>query len=229
MINKYKQKQLLRLLKKLDEVAKNLPETSYKLTVMSLAMDIHSLLLGADNMPHIGPKNLRYAEQTLLLAIKKMQDILTPNKMVLIGGLAVNHWVQVREEDTHMDYAFLCENMLEVKQRFPDGKNLPLTYSFQMDDVNFALILENVYPWTEEAIRTAVTSPILGFPIALARPEYLILYKYKSGTKYDFEMIKYILTLKGVPELTRKLILQYLPEDYEDFEALVREAEFGLL
>jgi hypothetical protein len=192
-----------------------------------VAAELDLLVAGASNKPHPNPVHIVATgglSEVLQRVVVGLQGRQVP--FALAGGLAVISWVDLRKS-LDIDFAVVGEALPAVQQMFPGGADLPIMYTTNLAgvDVDF---LKPLGAWTEQAIATAVVRTVLGVQVPVVLPEYLILYKFLAARERDVEDIVGLLSLPKVPGRARDLIIQYMPEEIEDFDQLVAEAEFGV-
>ena len=221
-----KLKQLMRLIANLEGVIKGRLAPGHKKVAQSLVKDLELLLLGAENTPHVGPCPLRHLKASVTDTLRIVQQA-TGEKLVLIGGAAVIHWVQIRETKD-LDYVVLTRDLPKVKSLFPKGQNKPLMYTVNVEGVDVDFMHSEHFRWAGKTISTAVNTAIMGISTKVALPEYLILFKLQAGRDRDESDIKALLTLKGVSDRAKPLVEKYLPDFLEDFSSLTLAAEYGL-
>lgn len=188
-----------------------------------LAHDIQIMVMGATTTPH-KPKKVNC---NFIDSLKIINEKLKGHDFAIVGGFAVRHWVEIRETDD-IDIAILAKDWDFIKQQFPKGTETPLVYTVEVEGTNIDFMYADVFPWTVDAIRTAVIKKESGIPIKIVLPEYLILYKMKAQRGRDISDIKELLKLKGIYKKSKNLVEKYFSkEDLEDFEQLTRESEYG--
>jgi len=189
----------------------------------TIARELESIVSNATNPPHASPAVPVQAD--LQGALRQvLSRIVRGGPVALAGGMAVIHWVDLRKS-LDLDFVVMSKDMDSIRQQFPGGRLLDLIYTVQIDgvDVDF-LVPRQSTPWTDEAVRNASLQTVMGIPVPVLTPEYLILYKFAK----DMDDIKGLLTLPGVPAKAKELVRRFMPHELEDFNALALEAEYGL-
>ena len=148
------------------------------------------------------------------------------NQICLIGGLAVQYWVEIRKTDD-IDLAVFGKDIDRVKKEFLGGQKSLLGYSFKLDGVNVDVLSADHFDWAEATITNAIEYDFIGTKIKVAMPECLILFKLVSMRDRNVSDVLALLTLKGVPNKARDLVWKYKPTDIEDFEQMIKMAEMG--
>jgi hypothetical protein len=196
----------------------------------SAAFELEILVTAGTNPPHPKPSD---RVLTADIRNKDLSDMLKEvtgklgDKVALVGGLAVIHWVDIRET-LDLDFVVLASDMDAVKAAFPGGETKALIYSVNVNGMDLDFLIQSEFPWTQEAIRHSVKEKVLGVQTQIITPEYLILYKFRAARERDMSDIESLLTLKGIPKKARALVEKYLPEDLEDFNSLATLAEYNL-
>lgn len=203
-----------RLLKAADQIRTLYP---------TLAAELDMLAASGTNPPHKGGKAKVTAgmQEALQRIMAKLPSV------VVAGGFAVLHWVDIRKT-YDLDFVLLGEEFDKIREFFPGGSMKPLIYTLDIEGEIVDFLDPKNFPWTEDAIKNAATGTILNRSVKILTPEYLILYKFRAGRERDFSDIKALLTIKGVADKARSLIGKYMPEEMEDFDALVMESEYGI-
>ncbi len=192
-----------------------------------LSHDIETLIMGAELKPHTAEGRI-VEDGRFTKALKKIHESLRGQNYALIGGLAVQHWVSVRPTND-IDIVLLASDLIDVKTLFPNGSETALVYYVKIEGTLVDFMHSQIFPWTQDAIKSAVQKSDTGTSIPVVLPEYLILYKMHAARQRDLEDVKDLLKNNKVYGKARKLVHQYFtPEDLEDFEQLAREAEFGV-
>lgn len=211
MMNPFKLKRLKSLSEQL--VAVNKP----------LAAEIAALVYAIENKPHLGPRRI---SEDLGSAVSRVAGAMGDVEFCLIGGLAVQYWVQVRKTDD-VDLVVLGEDLGKVKAAFPGGHEILYGYSFVAEGTHVDVLGANHFAWAAEAIRKADAQDFLGAKIRIALPEYLILFKMVSMRDRDVSDILALLTLNGVPKKAMELVEKYSPTSLEDLSQMIQMAELG--
>jgi len=194
---------------------------------LSMAQELQVLADCGANPPHAKPQVLASDHPSLASVLKKVVDKLG-DKVVLAGGLAVIHWVDIRKT-MDLDFAVLGSDLEEIKKTFPGGKTLDLIYTVKIDGADVDFLIPNAgMPWTEDAIKSSQKEPVLGVEVKVLPPEFLILYKFYAGRDRDMSDIEGLLTLPKVSQKARKLVERYMPNELEDFDSLALVAEYNL-
>lgn len=188
-----------------------------------LAQELNSLIYAAENKPHPGRLVL---ESGLSGAVKKIKDALGDITFCLIGGLAVQYWVEIRKTDD-VDLVVLGDDLNRLKQIFPGGRDILHGYSFRLDGVNVDVMSSTEFAWAQEAIEKAREYDFLGTRIKVALPEYLILFKLVPMRDRDVSDIIALLALNGVPNKAMDLVMKYSPTEMEDLDQMIKMAELG--
>jgi len=191
-----------------------------------LARDLKMLVAGATNTPHSRPT---ITLGSLSSALTIVTDELNKAKITfaLAGGLAVKYWVDIRET-LDVDLILHTEDIEKVKRIFPKGRDLPLMYTIRIQGTDIDFIKGDLFDWADKALASAKETQSFGIKLKLVSPEYLILFKFRAARERDLNDIKGLLSLKGVAEKSRLLVNEYMPEDIDDLEQLIREVEYGV-
>lgn len=194
-----------------------------KLEDPGLAMELRSLAESVLNRPH----KIRTVEASKSIT-KVLQEVIPKLEAnyALVGGLAVHHYVPSRSTQD-LDFAMVTSSVAEMKKLFPDGKMATLVFTVNIDGVDLDFLLSDDFPWNKEAIINSGESSMLGFPVKVVTPEYLVLYKMKASRGRDIDDIKALVKLDGVVEKAKHLIDKHMgQQDVEDFEQLILESDF---
>lgn len=205
-------------LKKLKNLAKKLIEFD-----QPLAQEIDSLIYSIENKPHLGNQTL---QPSLSDAIKKITALIGNIDFCLIGGLAVQYWIDIRKTDD-IDIVVFAENLQKVKKTFPGGRDILYGYSFSIDHVHVDVLSTENFLWAKEAIEVAKPYDFFGIKIKVALPEYLILFKMIPMRDRDVSDILGLLSLETIPNKARNLVWKFLPAETEDLEQMIKMAELG--
>lgn len=146
-------------------------------------------------------------------------------RAALIGGLAIRRWTRARTTKD-VDLAVAAQDLQQIRDA-TDGKGRSGDgiYSLNLDGVHIDFLDPRRFPWTEDAIRTAVPDPVLG--LGLVRPEYLVCYKMHpwAGREKDEDDVRLLLAMgDDVYRAAQKLIRQWLPNRTDDLEQFREEA-----
>ena len=190
-----------------------------------LAQDLHLLVAGATNPPHPRPQ---ITLGSLTTAMEKVVEILKNANIpfALAGGLAVKHWVDIRES-FDIDFVLHTIDIKKVMTLFPHGNDRPLQYSVKVDNVVIDFIKGDLFPWSDDALFYAQETTDFGIKLKIIKPEYLVLFKLRAGRERDIQDIKGLLSLP-ITEKVRKLVNEYDSDNLEDIEQMIREVEYGV-
>ena len=192
----------------------------------TLSQDLMLLVCGANNAPHPRP-TITLGSLTSALSEVVTRLASTEITFALAGGLATKYWVDIRET-LDVDLVVHTEDIEQVKLLFPGGRDLPLMYTVRFEGTDIDFLKGDIFAWADAALQKATEGTELGVKLKIITPEYLILFKLQAARDRDISDIKGLLSVAGVAEKARILVNQYLSDDLDDLDQMIREVEYGV-
>lgn len=170
---------------------------------------------------------IKAIEESLEKGLKELAQKMRGLDWCLAGALAVLQWAEIRKT-ADIDCLVLASDLDEVKKRFKTEPGL-LGVSGSADGTDIDFLSSEHFPWSKDAIATAVLKNISGVTVPVMRPEYLVAFKLRSARDRDISDALHLLLIDGVADKARAVITKHDKNSLPDLEQLISMTELGAI
>lgn len=193
------------------------------LTDPHLARTARRCLGYLSNPPHSGS----LAENVDMGSVPKVETALQGIDHCLIGGLAVAHYVHIRQTQD-LDFIVATRDFNTVLTRFPGGKMGNVVYSVDISGVSVDFMIPDYVSWIDDALHTANLVLVSGHHLKVVSPEYLILFKlYDLRAHDESDIIALLRDDDGLYKKTLPLVRRLMPSFVDDLQSMQDQASLG--